>query len=80
MIVGEARGVILLVGAEHNLAITEVTPNAVKLAITGHGAATKTQVASMVEHWVKLPTAKRLDDELDAIAVALTTARIHNSP
>lgn len=76
MIVSEARGVVLSVAAGENLDITEVTPNAVKLSTTGSGAADKKQVARMIPLLIKLPIAKRLDDELDAIAVALTVAKL----
>jgi len=79
MIVGEARGVVLSVAAGKNLTITEVTPNAVKLSTTGSGEADKKQVARMIPLLVQLPNTKRLDDELDALAIALTAARLQST-
>ncbi|HUC86958.1 MAG TPA: crossover junction endodeoxyribonuclease RuvC, partial [Candidatus Saccharimonadales bacterium] len=46
--VGQARGVVLLAAAEHNLAIGEYTPLQVKQAVTGYGKADKKQVQEMV--------------------------------
>ena len=48
----------------------------IKMAITGEGTSDKTRMIKMVHLLVKMP-AKKLDDEYDAIAVALTcSARI----
>ena len=72
--VAEARGVILVVAAENNLRVFEYSPQAIKIAVTGYGKATKNQVATMVKKLVKLPEkpSKRLDDEVDAIALGIT--------
>ena len=48
MAVGQARGVALLVAARRGLPVSEPTPNEVKLAVCGNGAADKEQVAVMV--------------------------------
>ncbi len=37
--VGQARGVVLLAAAPHGLEVREATPNEVKVATAGHGAA-----------------------------------------
>ena len=39
--VGQARGVVLLAAAQHGVAVREATPNEVKVAVTGYGAADK---------------------------------------
>ena len=72
--VAEARGVILVVAAENKLEIFEYSPQAIKIAVTGYGKATKNQMAIMVKKLVKLPerSSKRLDDEVDAIALGIT--------
>lgn len=70
--VAEARGVILMIGAEHNLSIYEYSPQEIKIAVTGHGNADKAAVAVMVKRLVVLDEKKRIDDELDAIAVGIT--------
>jgi crossover junction endodeoxyribonuclease RuvC len=67
--VAEARGVALLAGAQHNLDIIELSPQAVKIALTGVGNATKEQVQKMTTLTLKLDMAGKLDDEIDAIAV-----------
>ena len=41
------------------------------MAVTGYGAADKKAVERMVPKLIALPPKKRLDDELDAIAVAI---------
>jgi crossover junction endodeoxyribonuclease RuvC len=67
--VAEARGVILLAAAEVGIPVAEYSPQAVKLAVTGSGAAQKDAVIRMVDRLVPLSKKKRLDDEYDAIAL-----------
>jgi len=69
--VAEARGVIVLAAAELSLPVYEYSPQEVKIAVTGNGAADKTSVTKMVERLVELGDTKRLDDELDAIALGM---------
>jgi crossover junction endodeoxyribonuclease RuvC len=69
--VAEARGAILAVAGRAELPVREHSPQQVKLAVTGHGAADKAAVARMIPHLLALPEKKRLDDELDAIAVGI---------
>ena len=45
MAVGQARGVALLAAAQAGLTVDEPTPNEVKQAVCGNGAADKVQVA-----------------------------------
>jgi crossover junction endodeoxyribonuclease RuvC len=72
MTVAEARGVIQYICKECGLETFEYHPNAIKLAITGNGAAKKEDIAFMVPKLISYDASKKLDDELDAIAVALT--------
>lgn len=72
MRVAEARGVILVAGALEGLNIREYTPLQVKSATTGDGRADKKQIIRMIPLLIALPKKKMLDDEYDAIAVALT--------
>ena len=71
--VAEAKGVILGVLAQHNeIDICEYSPPEIKLAVTGNGSATKKEIEKMLHiltNPIKLP---KLDDELDAIAIAYT--------
>ncbi len=69
--VGEARGVILLIAAVSGLALFEYTPLQVKQAVAGYGNAEKAQVQKMVQLLLKLEKQPAVDDEADAMAVAL---------
>ena len=73
LILGHARGVILLAGARAGLAVTEYSPREVKKALTGNGAATKDQVRFMVMRLLGLKDSLPLDQS-DALAVALAHA------
>jgi crossover junction endodeoxyribonuclease RuvC len=69
--VAEARGAILAAAGAAGVPVHEFSPAQVKLAVTGHGGADKKAIARMIPHLVPLDSRKRLDDELDAIAVAI---------
>ncbi|HEX8025623.1 MAG TPA: crossover junction endodeoxyribonuclease RuvC [Candidatus Limnocylindrales bacterium] len=69
--VGQARGVVLLAGAAAGLPVREATPNEVKTAVTGYGAADKEQVGRMVATVLGLKAVPRPDDAADALAVAI---------
>jgi crossover junction endodeoxyribonuclease RuvC len=69
--VGQARGVILLAGAQAGLPIYEYKPLQVKQALTGYGAADKRQVQDMLRLILDLDHIPRPDDAADAIAIAL---------
>jgi crossover junction endodeoxyribonuclease RuvC len=71
MAVGQARGVALLVAARHGLAVTEPTPNEVKVAVCGNGAADKRQVAVMVGRLLGVELKGARDDATDALAIAI---------
>lgn len=71
IIVGEARGVILLTLAEAGVEIAEYTPLQVKQAITGYGQAAKSQMQEMVRLLLGLPDTPRPNDAADALAVAI---------
>lgn len=73
--VAQARGVILSALAENNVEIFEYTPIQVKLTLTGHGRATKDEVKNMVERFVTISPNTKLDDTIDAIAIAICHAR-----
>ena len=69
--VGEARGVIILAAAICHIEIYEYTPLQVKQAVAGYGKAEKMQVQKMVQMLLKLSQQPAVDDEADAMAVAL---------
>lgn len=72
MHVAEARGVIIYEAAKAGLKIFEASPPQIKMATTGYGAASKEQIIKMVKLLVEVDPSKKSDDELDAIAIALT--------
>jgi len=74
MIVGQARGIVLLAATQHAIPITSYTPLQVKVAVTGYGRADKKQIGQMVKTILKLTIIPKLDDTADALAIALTHA------
>lgn len=69
--VAQARGVVILVLAQHKLPIVEFTPAQVKQALTGYGNADKKEVQTAVARELNLSTIPRPDDAADAIALSL---------
>ena len=74
--VAQARGVAILILAQRELSIAEYTPSAVKLAVTGYGAARKEQVGYMVRQLLHLPAVPQPDDAADAAAIAICHAHL----
>ena len=72
MVLGHARGVILLAGAQAGLPLAEYSPALVKKTVVGRGAALKPQVGYMVAKLLQLRSAPTPADAADAVAVALT--------
>ena len=72
--VGQARGVVLLAAAQHDLEVHEATPNEVKVATAGHGRASKEQVQRMVQAILALAELPEPDDAADALAIAVCIA------
>lgn len=71
--VAEVRGVCLYLTHSHGLSIHEYSPPEIKLAVAGYGKATKNDILHMVPKILKNQvTTGLLDDEIDAIAIALT--------
>lgn len=69
-----ARGVILLVAAQHGLSVCEYSPLEIKKGVVGYGRAGKEQVQSMVSFLLGLPQPPTPSDAADALAVALCHA------
>jgi crossover junction endodeoxyribonuclease RuvC len=77
MVVGQARGVVLVTLHEAGLPIGEYTPLQVKQAISGYGQADKRQMQEMVKMLLTLERIPKPDDAADALAIAIT--HIHSS-
>ncbi len=75
ILMGHARGVVLLAGESRGVEIGELLPTEVKKAITGHGHATKLQMQQAVQAQCRLSELPSPSDVADALAIALVAAR-----
>lgn len=73
--VAEARGVILTVLEKFNIPIYSYTPMEVKQVLTGYGRAEKKEVDRMVHIALGVEELPKLDDTVDAIAIAICHSR-----
>lgn len=71
VVLGHARGAILVAAAVQGGEVAEYPPAEIKSAIVGHGRATKEQVQFMVQKLLRLREPPRPDDAADGVAVAL---------
>ncbi len=71
LIVGQARGVVLLTLKQNKLIIVDYTPSQVKSAVSAYGQASKLQVQKMVKLILNLKELPKPDDAADALAVAI---------
>jgi crossover junction endodeoxyribonuclease RuvC len=69
--VAQAAGVVMTEAVDAGAAVTEYSPNEIKQAVTGDGAADKQQVESMVQRLLRIEHPIRPVDAADAAAVAL---------
>lgn len=74
IMVGEARGVILLSAAQANISVVSYTPLSIKRTITGDGHADKKQMEKMIVQMLHLEKKPEIDDTTDALAIAATHA------
>lgn len=74
VVLGHARGVILLAGVQAGLEIHEFPPAEIKKAVAGTGAATKLQIQFMVTRLLRLKSAPQPSDAADGVAAALAYA------
>lgn len=72
LVLGHARGVVLLAAEQHRLTIAEYPPARVKKTVVGVGGASKAQVGAMVARLLRLKHAPKPADAADGVAVALT--------
>jgi crossover junction endodeoxyribonuclease RuvC len=71
ILMGHARGVILLVARRHGLRIEQFAANRIKQSVTGNGHASKVQMQRAVQSQWNLPELPEPPDVADALAVAL---------
>lgn len=70
LILGQAKGAILLAAANSNVPSVEYAPRKVKAAVVGNGSATKEQVQYMIERILKIDNMPKKFDISDALAIA----------
>ena len=75
ILMGHARGAILLAAARRGIETDELAPAEVKRAITGNGRATKEQVQQAVMVQCELAEPPSPPDVADAIAIAMCAGR-----
>ena len=71
MSVGQASGLVLAAASATGARVVQYTPNEVKQAVAGYGAAPKDQVQRMVQAQLKLADRPEPADVADALALAL---------
>lgn len=79
VVLGHARGVVLLAGAQAQIDVHEFPPAEIKKAVVGSGGATKEQVQFMLTRLLRLKAVPSPSDAADGVAAALTylmTARL----
>ena len=72
MSVGQASGIALAEAVNAGCMVAQYTPNQVKQAVAGWGAATKDQMEQMVRTLLKIDGPLQPVDAADALALALT--------
>jgi len=80
LVVGQARGVVLLTAKQNKTKTIEFTPLQVKQAVSAYGRASKMQVQKMVKLLLRLEEIPRPDDAADALAIAICAANSNIIP
>ena len=71
IVMGHARGVVMLAAQQADIPVLEYSPREVKMSTVGFGAASKQQVQAMICRLLRLEELPRPLDASDALAVAL---------
>ena len=71
MVLGEARGAVIVAGADAARPIYEYEPRRVKMSVCGNGLAEKIQIQRMVKTLLALPELPQ-NDAADALGLAIT--------
>ena len=75
-LMAHARGVVCLLAAQRGLSLIEYLPTRIKKALTGHGQASKEQVAGAVGMWLGFDAGAWPSDTTDALGIAIAHAHI----
>ena len=76
ILMGHARGVLLLCAAQAEVPVVNYSATRIKKALTGNGRAGKMQVQKAVQHALKLSEIPEPPDVADALALALCHAQM----
>jgi len=71
ILMGHARGVLLLAAAQRDVPVVNYAASRVKKTITGHGRASKEQIQFTILRELRLPRLPEPNDVADALAIAL---------
>jgi crossover junction endodeoxyribonuclease RuvC len=71
VVLGHARGVILLAAEQRGLMVNELAPAEIKKCVVGTGSASKEQVQFMLTRLLRLKTVPQPTDAADGVAAAL---------
>lgn len=74
ILMGHARGVILMTAARHGVPVIHLQATAIKRHLTGHGRATKAQMQRIIQTTLNLSQLPEPPDVADAMAIALCGA------
>jgi crossover junction endodeoxyribonuclease RuvC len=75
ILMGHARGVILLTAQRRNIRIEQYAANRVKQSVAGHGHASKAQMQRAIQQFWQLKSVPQPPDVADALAIALCCGR-----
>lgn len=79
-LMAHARGMACLAAEQQGIPLLEYRPNRVKKSVTGHGTASKEQVARMVAQWLGRSDPAWSFDATDALALAIAHAQMQAAP
>jgi crossover junction endodeoxyribonuclease RuvC len=71
---GMAKGMVYLSASRHQIPLYEFAPKKAKMAVVGHGSASKHQVQKMIQALLRLPKPPEPEDAADALALAICCA------
>jgi crossover junction endodeoxyribonuclease RuvC len=80
VVLGHARGVILLAAELRGIVVNEYAPSEIKKAVVGTGGATKEQVQFMLTRLLRLKSVPQPSDAADGVAAALACLMGANLP
>jgi crossover junction endodeoxyribonuclease RuvC len=78
LMLGHARGVIMLAAVEKAVPVSEYAPREIKQAVVGRGGASKQQIQWMMGQLLKIRVEELCEDAADGLAVALCHGLRHS--